>query len=149
MRQAEEFLDWLYGPEGGGSDARPHLVLEWVERHLGDDDGPLFWEVVTKSWSSFDLIPHEDFEGLFARFVDSAPKCEPTRMTVFRGQNAGAPLGLSWTLDRKVAEEFARGHRGIRNRHPVVLERVVTRDQVAFVCDDREEKEIVLLAVPD
>ena len=104
MRQAKEFLDWLYGPEGGESAARPHLVLEWVKRHLGDGDGPLFWEVVTKSWSSFDLIPHEDFERLFARFADSAPKCELTRMTVFRGQNAGASNGLSWTLDRKVAE---------------------------------------------
>jgi len=116
-------------------------------RSLGDDEGLAFWEVVIGAWSGFDLIPQQQFEFLFTRF--EAPLCDvPERLTVYRGQNTRKPNGLSWTLDRKVAEGFARGHRSIVNPTPVVLELEVTREQVAFVCHDREESEIVLRLIP-
>ena len=84
---------------------------------------------------------------MFARF--EAPLCDvPERLTIYRGQNTRKPDGLSWTLDQKVAEEFARGHRGIFNPTPVVLKLDVTREQVAFVCHDREESEVVLRSIP-
>jgi hypothetical protein len=68
----------------------------------------------------------------------------PSRFTVHRGQDASAAVGLSWTLRRSVAEDFARGHRGIRNEQPVVITRRIRKSTIAFFSDDREEKEVVL-----
>lgn len=113
MTRAQTFLEWLYGPDGGDSTQRPHLIVAWPNG-LSDNDGALFWEVVTRAWSGFDAIAHEDFADLFERFATSTPRSDlPASLTVYRGQDADAPKGLSWTLERKVAAEFARGHRNI------------------------------------
>ena len=106
----DTFLNHLFGPEGGGSAQRPWLVLDWCAA-LGDGDGPAFWQVILRAWSTFDLIPHGDFAAQFARFASTAPPKPdmPERMTVYRGQDDSAPLGLSWTLSWDVAEGFARG----------------------------------------
>ncbi len=147
LREPDAVKAFINGPYGGGNADRPHLVVGWAQR-LSDEDGPAFWEVILSEWSGFDAIPHDDFEILFAKFPP--PPCDvPEFLTVYRGQNAGSPSGLSWTLDCKVARSFANGHRNIRNPNPVVLELKVTREQVAFVCDDRDEAEVVLRAVPD
>lgn len=139
----------LFGPEGGGSAQRPWLVLDWCAG-LGDGDGPAFWQVILGAWTTFDRIPHEEFAAQFARFAGAAPPEPglPERVTVYRGQDDSAPLGLSWTLSWDVAEGFARGHRNIRNPDPVVLALEVTRREVAFLAHDREEQEVVLLAIP-
>lgn len=149
MTEAQTFLNWLYGPDGGDSAQRPHLVVAWASG-LSDNDGALFWEVVTRAWSGFDAIPHEDFADLFERFATSVPSNElSASLTVYRGQDADAPKGLSWTIDRKVAAEFARGHRNIRNPWPTIIEMDIEPVHVAFVCHDRDEAEIVLLYLPD
>lgn len=125
------------------------MVVAWA-KGLTDDDGALFWEVVTRAWSGFDAIPHEDFADLFKRFVDTSPSNElPANLTVYRGQDADAPKGLSWTLDRKVAATFARGHRNIRNPSPTIIEMEIEPEHIAFVCKDRDEAEVVLLHLPD
>jgi hypothetical protein len=61
-----------------------------------------------------------------------------------RGQNDGATVGLSWTLDKGVAEGFARGHRGIWNPSPIVITAEVYKRDVAFACAERHEAEIVV-----
>jgi hypothetical protein len=148
MFDSHPFLKWLEGPNGGGSTARPYACLGWAWG-LPDTAGEEFWHVVTTAWSGFDRIPHRAFEEQFTRFADSRPPCTvPQRMTVYRGQGELSILGLSWTLDRTVAERFARGHRGINSIRPYVFEMEVMRDQVAFRCDDREEQEIVLRQLP-
>lgn len=148
MADSVAFLDHLFGPQGGNSTSRAHKVVAWA-RSLGDVDGKAFWEVMVEAWLTFDLIPHKEFVRLFKRFATSAPSVDlPESMTVYRGQSADAPKGLSWTLNRAVAESFARGHRGILNRNPVVLELEVTRDQVAMFINDRDEDEVVLKSIP-
>jgi len=49
----------------------------------------------------------------------------------YRGQDADAPLGIAWSLDRRVAEKFARGA-GTRqsNRSGMVFETEVPRTAV-------------------
>lgn len=149
MTEAQTFLRWLYGPDGGNSAQRPHLVVAWAN-DLADDDGPLFWEVVTTAWSGFDLIPHKGFADLFHRFASSVPPCEvDQQVTVYRGQDADADKGLSWTRDRKVAEAFAHGHRGLKNPSPMIFEMKIEPEQIAFVCHDRDEAEVVLRRLPD
>ena len=125
----DTFLNHLFGPKGGGSAERPWLVLDWCAA-LGEGDGPAFWQVILRAWTTFDRIPHE----------------EP--VTVYRGQDDSAPLGLSWTLSWDVAQDFARGHRNIFNPDPVVLALDVWSSEVAFYTNDREEQEVVLLAIP-
>jgi len=68
----------------------------------------------------------------------------PDYFTVYRGQNDGATVGLSWTLDKGVAEGFARGHRGIWNPSPIVITAEVYKRDVAFACAERHEAEIVV-----
>jgi len=148
LRDFKDVIDFLSGPKAGGSTRRPHLVAEWA---FGLDacHADVFWQVVTQEWNSFDRIRHDEFQYLFQKFVDGAPPCDvPERMTVYRGQDKSAPKGLAWTLDRDVADGFAHGHRNINNPNPVVLEMEVTRDQVVFTCDDRNESEIVLWKIP-
>ncbi|WP_299850579.1 hypothetical protein [uncultured Roseovarius sp.] len=132
----------------GGSAARANFVLHWIEE-VGA--AAAFWPIVSRAWSGFDRIPHEEFAYWFHVYRRSVPKVEglPRRMTVYRGQDASAPLGLSWTRSRTVAEAFARGHRIYFNPNPIVHERVITPGKVAFTCDDCEESEIVLIAIPD
>lgn len=131
----------------GGSAARPNFILDWIQE-VGA--GEAFWPIVSRAWSGFDRIPHEEFAEWFHVFRRWRPKVEglPRRMKVYRGQDASAPMGLSWTRSRKVAEEFARGHRLYFNPNPVVHELVITPGKVAFLCDDRDEEEVVLRAIP-
>ena len=143
------FLKALFGPYGGGSDSRPQKVVEWGF-HLDDHHGQVFWDVVTEAWSSFDRIPHRDFEVLFKRFGQSAPTVAdlPAWFTVYRGQNSVEPNGLSWTRNEKVAEDFARGHRSISYAAPTIIEMEIERKVIAFVCSDRDEDEVVLRCIP-
>lgn len=149
MEKVDTFLDWLYGPEAGGSTARPWHVLEYSQR-LGDSEGAIFWRIVTEAWSGFDLIPHAEFEKQFLRFSATAPGSSGAYpITLFRGQDANALVGLSWTSCPSVAAGFARGHRGQWNKAPVVLETTAESSKIAFECDDRDEREYVLLARPN
>jgi hypothetical protein len=52
------------------------------------------------------------------------------------------------TLARRVAKSFARGHRGLFNPNPIVLQTVVPKTDIAFVHTERDEAEIVLFATP-
>lgn len=149
MKSVDDFLKWLCGPNAGGSTVRPWHVLEFAQQ-LGDSEGAVFWRIVTEEWSGFDLIPHAEYEKQFTRFSATAPGSANTdSVSLFRGQDADAPVGLSWTSCPNVAAGFARGHRGMRNKAPVVLETIVDCAQIAFECDDRSEHEYVLLARPD
>ena len=133
----------------GSSARRPLLVSEWAFQ-LPPECGEAFWQVVTACWDGFDRIPHVDYEKLFEMFSDRVPPCDvPESLTVYRGQDADAEKGLSWTRDRKVAEAFAHGHRGLNNPNPVVLEMEVFRGDVAFTCEERDEAEVVLMRIPD
>jgi len=108
-----------------------------------------FWAILKEEWSGLDLIPHAEFEAQFSRFADTAPGLENmTPARLYRGQDSGAPIGLSWTASVSVAESFARGHRGIANKDPVILETIADPKQIAFECSDRDENEYVLLSRP-
>jgi hypothetical protein len=148
MMNPEDFIDWLFGPQGGGSEKRPWRVLEWA-RALSNDEGPAFWGVIRGSWAMFDLIPHAEFAAQFFRYSDTAPGgslTEPTRL--YRGQDTSAPLGLSWTTNLQSASGFARGHRGFYNPSPVIFSHIARPGEVAFTCEEREEKEHVLFSIP-
>ena len=68
----------------------------------------------------------------------------PPLVRVFRGCSAPRVRGITWTTDRAVAEEFARGHRGIPVLEPVVASALIPKEHIFFVIDERQEKAIVL-----
>lgn len=115
-----------------------------------------WWPLIVREWSCLDLIPHSAYAEAFANNRSRwQPSCMrgrnqslyqrlPETLTVYRGQDGDRANGLSWTLSRRVAERFAAGHRGIANADPQVLERQISRCDVAFACADRGEAEIVL-----
>jgi hypothetical protein len=97
---------------------------------------PLFWLVFEHEWPTCDATwSFRDL--LLTRLRRYAPnplfKSPPDQtLTVWRGCDRDRVLGLSWTTDRKIAQGFARGHRGIRYPNPVVAYAEVTPSAVFF-----------------
>lgn len=143
-----------------GSHQRPVEMLR-LFAEMGGHDGRRFWRLVASEWDGFDAIPHAEYGRLFRRYREawSPDVMEPDdrvffdalapTLTVYRGQDASAHVGLSWTLDRGVADEFAGGHRGILNAAPVVLEARIRKPSVALALASREESELVLFRPPN
>ncbi|WP_224000733.1 hypothetical protein [Aureimonas sp. SA4125] len=65
-------------------------------------------------------------------------------ITIHRGCARRRVRGVSWTLDRNVAEGFARGHRAIRNLHPVIASTRVPRAIVLAAFTERGEAEVLI-----
>lgn len=104
------------------------LLEIWPELWVSsdpDDTNPVYLEI----WRE---CPHFD-----------KPLTEST-YKVYRGQRLG-PDGFSWTLDRKVAEKFARTG-GLREkiRDGVVLEKVVPREKILAYLVERGEDEVII-----
>jgi hypothetical protein len=123
--------------------------------------GELFWPVIAKQWFGFDAINHSEFnEEFLKRRQTWKPTCMeaddraayetlPEKFTIYHGQDASRhSLSTSWTLDRKVAEGFAKGHRGIYNRSPRVLTATAEKENVALYLNGRSESEVVLFRPP-
>lgn len=134
------------------STTRPAAFAAWAETlPRTKAASAAFWSAVAREWSGFDAIDHHRFGKLFRRFRSSRPTAFvehlPDQIRIFRSQDAGDAFGLAWTTDRRIAEGFAHGHRGIVHDDPFVYEITVRPEEVAFVCDDRGEHEIVLLQI--
>jgi len=67
----------------------------------------------------------------------------PETIAVWRGCEAGRERGLSWTIDRSVAEGFAIGKRCI-NRVPTLVRADIPKQHVFAVFSSRNEHEITL-----
>lgn len=141
------------------STQRPRALLRLLAAQA-PDDGQRFWRLVAAQWSGFDAIPHRAYATAFRRHRPTwSPEVMaqgdrtfyealPANLTIYRGQDASAPLGLAWTLDREVALSFARGHRGMCNALPLLLTVTVKKEDVALAFSDRGESEIVLFVPP-
>lgn len=140
------------------SQDRPVEFLRVVEAM--NLDSVRFWRILAAEWCGFDRIPHRRMAAAFRQHRTAwSPDCMrpadradfdalPARVTLFRGQSALAPVGLAWTLNRQVAEQFARGHRDIPVPSPVLLSVEVRREAVAFMSTERGEAEAVLHRTP-
>jgi hypothetical protein len=140
----------------GGSSDRPWMFLEIMKAYRVN--GEAFWRILHLCWNGFDRIPHRQFARLFRIYrqawrseylplADAEEFCRlPETITVYRGQDATAPVGLSWSTKRSVAEDFARGHRMIFNPSPVVIEAQVSKAEIAGIYTDRDEVEITVFS---
>ena len=111
---------------------------------------------LVRASGSFDAIPHRVFSLILsdlraawrADFLSADNRkfynALPDRFTAFRGQNAGHPVGLSWTLNRDIASGFARGHRCLFNQEPIVISAQISKRNLCGAYVDREESEVVV-----
>lgn len=167
--QRQEYLDMITGDDPAplvrylfrwfDSVSQANVFLELWDALCVPDDAA-FWRSIAKVWPSFDAIPHEDYAQAFrAHRAGWTPDvmCPndraaydglPGTFTVYRGQSAAHPLGLSWSLTRDVAVTFAQGHRGISVPFPTVFSAQVRKDSVALFHGERGEDEVVLFRAP-
>jgi hypothetical protein len=123
----------------------------------GNAPAELFWSALLDTWCNCDEtwceqpmllpimrkhgIPSRDILGAEARsFFDALS--DPVR--VWRGCSRSRVEGISWTIDRKIADGFAHGHRFIPVLEPVVAEASINKNAVFFAVVDRKESEVVL-----
>lgn len=67
----------------------------------------------------------------------------PTRVTLYRGCEAGRKYGVSWSTDRAVAERFAHGTR-FPCLNPSMVKVQVHKEDILAVILDRNESEVLL-----
>jgi hypothetical protein len=114
-------------------------------------DGPAF-KTTRAAWiygGSSDPLWTEKLRGIDpAKFMNEREREMfarlPDRFTVYRAEQPDKPNGLSWTLSRKIAEEFAETFIGVGQPRRVVS-REVSKSQV-FARISGREKEVLILA---
>lgn len=130
-------IAWVRDHVEAGDIPRSELYAEWLELWNGsdpDDTDPWVLEV----W--------QEARALNGGPLTDAPLGLPTgTLTVYRGQHAGDPLGIAWSLDRAVARKFAGGM-GIRTAMPdgVVITGTVNPADVLGCITERGEAEIAV-----
>jgi hypothetical protein len=123
-----------------------------------------FWPCFHRVWGNFEGIQHKRTAKLLKKYrgnwsADSLPTVDhykpdqstravydslPEEITIFRGNPTGKPLGLSWTLELKVAEFFARRIGLFTQTVPTVVKATVSKRDVASVV--LRESELVLFS---
>jgi hypothetical protein len=68
----------------------------------------------------------------------------PAQVRVFRGCSRERVRGVSWTLDRRIAEGFAQGHRFIPVPDPIIASAIIDKSVVFLASDERHENEVLL-----
>jgi len=112
----------------------------------------VFWSVFAVEWSGCDDA--YDFNSDFVeRFKRNGPCPSQLRsgfwnslddqLVVYRGTSRSRVDGIAWSVDRTVADKFAKGMRGIAVPDPVIATGVVAKADIYFATDDREEAEVL------
>ena len=144
-------LDDVFGPDGN-STTRLGVVL----RLLREEDGPVFWAVFNAAWPGGDatwarrhelvaLIRRKTPWRAFAEPGDAAfYDGLPAHLTIYRGCTRRRVAGVSWTTDRDVAADFARGHHGIPVSNPVIASVTIPKSMVLAAQTERQKAEVLI-----
>jgi len=118
-----------------------------------------FWKAFYECWNIFDdtwqfmprllralrrnatqAPPYTQMPRVSAKIFDTLPD----DVQVFRGCSRERVAGLSWSLSRDVATQFAHGHRGLVVPHPVIAEATISKRAIFALMTSRAERELVL-----
>lgn len=149
--RAKAIIDQCY--QEADSTGRLGLALDLLAH---ETSGAVFWSVLCEIWCSSDNTWNHQMQLHFAmvlhartrhRYVPAekqVPDDWPKFVKVWRGCSRERVLSAAWTTDKTVAEEFARGHRGIVVPDPVLASAEIHKTAIYFVENEREEQEVVL-----
>lgn len=149
--RARTIIDQCY--QEADSTGRLGLALDLLTR---ETSGAVFWTVLCELWCSSDntwnhqeqlhfaMVLHARTRQRYVPTEKQPPDDWPKFVKVWRGCSRDRVLSVAWTLDRTVAEEFARGHRGITVSNPVLASAEIHKTAIYFVENEREEQEVVL-----
>lgn len=149
--RARAIIDQCY--QEADSTGRLGLALDLLAH---ETSGAVFWAVVCEVWCSSDNTWNHEAQLHFAmvihartrhRYVPAEmlpPDDWPKFVKVWRGCSRERVLSVAWTLDKEVAEEFARGRRGIVVSDAVLASAEIHKSAIYFVENEREEQEVVL-----
>src|SRR6266516_4045038 len=68
----------------------------------------------------------------------------PDQVRVYRGCSRDRIMSASWTTERTVAENFARGHRFIPVPDPVIATGMIAKSDIFMTYNRRKEDEVLL-----
>jgi hypothetical protein len=121
----------------------PNLLEVW-----GQAPPDVFWASLASEWSMCDdtWADLDDLLEIMREYRQWAParRYLGRSLRVYRGCARDRVLGIAWTTDRAVAENFAHGHRGIRNPDPVIATAMVSPGDIFLRLNDRGEREVLL-----
>ena len=149
--RAKAIIDQCY--QEADSTGRLGLALDLLAH---ETSGEVFWTALCELWCSSDNTWNHQAQLCFAmvlhartrqRYIPAEkqpPDDWPKFVKVWRGCSRERVQSVSWTLDRTVAEEFVRGHRGIAVPNPVLASAEIHKTAIYFVENEREEQEVVL-----
>ena len=147
-----------------GSEHRAEKLVSWKDELTDDQVRELltdYWSV-TEGWSGDEDL-REGMLELLHRVQplmvmdeeDPRPLPDDEELVIYRGNLGEVPSGGSWTLDRMIAEKFARMASSMRGQFlgmrpmqegdvPSIWRARVSRDDVLGYFDNRAEREIVI-----
>ena len=135
-----------------GSYARVDFALRAMEAGYLDRDA--LYRALPDLWSGSDpddtdprflalWLAAREAKGNYLRDGKALPRSKA--LTLYRGQDEGAPFGIAWSLDADVAGKFARGAATRQhNRDGVVYVANVERDRVLGYMTGRNEAEVII-----
>jgi hypothetical protein len=112
-------------------------LIEWWSGSDPDDTDPRFLTLWKRAW--------ERNHRQFITDPDGTDLPMRKRITIYRGQDLDAPIGIAWSTSSRVARKFANGA-GSRqwNRGGVVLKGTVARVNILAYLTDRHENEVIV-----
>lgn len=113
------------------------------------------WAIFQDTWPSCDNVDYDMLAELEECFTEGTPGWShlkgddlefynslPETVRVYRGASLGRQRGWSWTTDRTVALQFAKGHRGIFPDDAAVFSGLIWKTDIWTVFTDRRECEV-------
>jgi hypothetical protein len=121
-----------------------------------------YWEELVNAYTSQDYkkIPYKVYHELFSanrpnreKLMDDEElklfKKLPDQITIYRGgsktEEKTKKYGVSWTLDKKIAEKFANVKAIRDKKEMVVIEKTISKKDVVAYLISRKEEEIIYL----
>jgi hypothetical protein len=150
----------LYRYFGSNERVKPLIAI------LSNVSPDQFWPTFFETWPMCDatgqfnnallkLLRQQKIQGnewlkYVSPHIQKLYKTLPDVLTIYRGcvgptiEYSGTVRRISWTLDRKIAEGFGRGHRSIKLPNPVVAEANYPKAEILALNLKRREREVLI-----
>lgn len=134
------------------------LFIEYSDRFSDQE----YWQNLGNAYliQNYKKIPYKTYYKLFSssrpfrQELMSEEEREilaklPKKIKIFRGgtltEKKTKKYGISWTLDKKIAEQFADIKKIRDKKEMIILEKTISKDEVIAYFNSREEEEIIYL----